>query len=573
MKRILLSAVIVLGAGAFLVFATGATNKGSAAGTYKIELDNGFGLVTGADFKVAGVQAGKIEKIDLPKGCVNGDTTQCFAQVTVKVTQSGFGSFRTDAFCQSRPQSLIGEYFIECQPGHSGKVIQPGGVIPVKNTESTIPGDLLQNVMRMPYRQRFTLIINELGAAVAGRSDDLAAALRRAVPALTETDNLLNLLANDSHTLQQLTTNSNQVITALANNKAQVARFIDEANRTAVATAKQQNNLQLTFQKLPGFLEQLKPSMAKLGATADANIPVLRNLNEASGQLNRLFTNLPGFAHSSMPALRSLGQASVTGKQAVKAATPTVHDLNKFAKPTPELAQNLAIVLHDLDSRSRAVEADSRSPGGKGYTGLEALLQYVFNQTLAINAFGQFGHMLAVDAFVDPRCSQYATLQSVANGLQQYGAKYRECYAWLGPNQPGVNETDPSDPSACVPDPGGAPPGETGPRTSACKLGASPNPLARSASTRGTGSRARTAAATSDAPAASRGRSSGAGSSGGGSSGGKPTLQSTLAGILSGMGGSQSSSSSAPSSTSTTTSSSGSPGNQAQQLLSYLLAP
>jgi virulence factor Mce-like protein len=575
MKRILLSAVIVLGAGAFLVFATGATNKGSAAGTYKIELDNAFGLVTGADFKVAGVDAGKIEKISLPQGCVNGDTTQCYALVTVKVTQSGFGSFRTDAFCQSRPQSLIGEYFIECQPGHSGKVIAPGGMIPVKNTESTIPGDLLQNVMRMPYRERFTLIINEFGAAVAGRSDDLAAALRRAVPALNETDNLLNLLANDSHTLQQLTTNSNHVITALADNKAQVARFINEANRTAVATAKQQTNLQLTFQKLPGFLEQLKPSMEKLGATADANEPVLRNLNEASGSLNEFFKLLPGFAHSSIPALRSLGQASVTGKSAVKAATPTVTDLNRFAKPTPELAQNLAIVLHDLDDRSRAVEADSRSPGGKGYTGLEALLQYVFNQTLAINAFGQFGHMLAVDAFVDPRCSQYATLQSVANGLKQYGAKYRECYAWLGPNQPGVNETDPSDPTACVPDPGGAPPGETGPKTTACKLQASVSPIARSASTRSSDAKARSASARSNTPAASSGGSSGGGSSGGGSSGSKPTLQSTLAGIVSALGGGQSGSSSAPSSTSTSTptSSNGSQGNQAQQLLSYLLSP
>ena len=47
-------------------------------------------------------------------------------QVTVQVTQNGFGPFRTDAFCQSRPQSLIGEYFIECQPGQNGKVDSRG---------------------------------------------------------------------------------------------------------------------------------------------------------------------------------------------------------------------------------------------------------------------------------------------------------------------------------------------------------------------------------------------------------------------------------------------------------------
>ena len=53
------------------------------------------------------------------------------------------------------------------------------------------------------------------------------AALRRAVPALTETDNLLNLLANDSQTINHLNVNADTVITALANNSKDVQNFID----------------------------------------------------------------------------------------------------------------------------------------------------------------------------------------------------------------------------------------------------------------------------------------------------------------------------------------------------------
>ena len=155
--------------------------------------------------------------------------------------------------------------------------------------------------MRLPQRERFTLIINELGAAVAGRSEDLQTALRRAVPALDETDNLLNLLANDSHTLQELTANSDAVVTALANNSKQVQNFIVEADNAATDTATQQANLKTTLQRFPGLLEQLKPAMAKLGAAADANTPVLQNLNAASGQLKTLFTNL---APCSLPAHR-----------------------------------------------------------------------------------------------------------------------------------------------------------------------------------------------------------------------------------------------------------------------------
>ncbi len=517
MKRILISAAILLCAAAFMVIAGGSSN-GTAAGTYKIELDNAFGLVTGADFKVAGVRAGTIKSIDL-------DPKTLHAVVTVQVTQSGYGQFRSDAYCQSRPQSLIGEYFIECQPGESGRVLKAGSTIPVSHTFSTIPADLLQNVMQMPYRERLTLIINELGAGVASRGEDLQAALQRAVPALTQTDNLLSLLANDSHTLQDLIVNSDSVITALADNSTQVQHFITAADSAATDTASQQANLQTTLQELPGFLEQLRPTLARLSTAVDANEPVLVNLDAASGQLDRLFTDLPPFSRSALPAVRSLGQASVTGKVAVQAANPTIAHLNQFAQPTPELAQNLAIVLHDLDDRSRAVEPDPRSPGGKGYTGLEALLQYVFNQAVAINTYGPFGHMLAVDGFVNAQCTGYATPSTIATNLKLFGPGYRSCYSWLGPNQPGVNEPDPSDPSACAPDPGGAPPGDPGPNTSVCMLGAADIPGAKGKAARASHN------ANSAAPAGSQGGSlGGGGATGVGSSGAGPGSGSSGAG-------------------------------------------
>ncbi|HEX8978057.1 MAG TPA: MlaD family protein [Solirubrobacteraceae bacterium] len=462
MKRILLSAAIVIAAGAFIVLATGASNK-SANGTYKIELDNAFGLVTGADLKVSGVPAGTISAIDL-------NQKDLHAVVTVSISKGGFGQFHQDATCESRPQSLIGEYFIDCNPGSSGPVMKPGSTIPVTHTQSTIAADLVQNVMRLPYRERLTLIINELGAAAAARSGDLQAALQRAVPALTETDNLLNLLGNDSTTLQNLTRDSNSVITALADNSRNVERFIVEANRTAGATAVQDNNLRQTFANLPATLEQLRPAMAKLSRTATTNTPVLQNLNASAVQLNRFFTDLPAFSRSSQPAIKSLGQASVTGRQAVIAARPTITDLNRFAQPTPELAGNLNIVLHDLDTQSRAVEPDPRSPGGKGFSGLQALLGYVFNTALAINTYGPYGHVLAVDAFYSKMCSPYQSPASLAMYLKEYGPAMRQCYAFLGPNQPGVTTTDPSNPGAPVPDPGGAPPGQRGAATSAARL-------------------------------------------------------------------------------------------------------
>ncbi|HWF50645.1 MAG TPA: MlaD family protein [Solirubrobacteraceae bacterium] len=607
MRRILLSAVAVLAVVVVVAALLGAfsSGKGSSDPSYKIELGNAFGLINGEQFKIAGVPAGSISSITL-------DPKTLDAVVHVSVSGGGYGAFHTDATCQSRPQSLIGEYFINCNPGTKGSpMLRAGGTIPASHTYSTIPADLLQNVLRMPYRERLTLIINELGAGVAGNPANLQSALKHAVPALTQTDNLLALLAQDSHTIEDLTTTANSVITALANNGGNVRRFVVAANNTAVASATQRTNLQATFHNLPGFLQQLRPALADLGAAADANLPVLTNLNASSAQINRLFKDLVPFSRGAAPALKSLGQASVTGHQAVVAAGPTVSDLNQFAKPTPELAQNLSIVLQDLNSQSKAVEPDRRSPGGKGFSGIQALLQYAFQQTNAIDYFGQFGHILAVDAFAS-MCTPYQTGSTIASNLQTFGSAFRKCYQFLGPNQPGVNERDPTNPTGTIPDPGGAPPGLPGPTGSITTSLASATPKAtrRATASGPTASQAPgtapkttlppSAAAgtpaapgtgtTSTPPAAgatpainlgalgkilggvlgggSSGSSSGGSSSGGSSSGGG------LGGLLGGVLGNARSAKPAPSSsTSSTGGASATTTQQAQQLLNYLLAP
>ena len=549
---------VVLGAAivaAIVVLASSSSGSGGSSDpTYKVELQNAFGLVSGEQFKVGGVPAGKITNIGL-------DEKTMHAVVTVQVTQTGFGHFYSDAFCESRPQSLIGEYFLDCSPGHHGRVLKPGSTIPVTHTFSTIPADLLNDIMRLPYRERLTLIVNELGAGVAGNAQNLSAALHRAVPALAETDNLLTLLANDSATINDLTHNADTLITALANNSSTIEHFIDESNRIATATNTQQSNLKATFHDLPPFLEQLKPSLAKLSRTLDANYPVLENLNSSAGQIDRLLVDLPPFSRSALPALQTLGKASVTGKSALIAAKPVIKNLNQFATHTPELGNNLAIVLHDLDNRSRAVEPNPSSPGGKGYTGLEAALQYVFNQTLDLDYYGKYGHMEAIDAFTSPKCSAYATRQTITQNLATHGPSYRSCYSWLGPNQPGVNEPDPSNPGACVPDPGGAPPGHRGPPPRGRKCSAAPTAGAnRSGSTK---------------RGATKGKSTNK------SSNPNSGLSKTLSGLFGGSGpSSQPKSPSLPSlpipttptSTPTTPLSSSSP-SQPQDLLSYLLGP
>src|SRR3954471_22171483 len=99
---------------------------------YTVELDNAFGIVNGADVKVAGVRAGHVTGMRV-------DPRSKHALVDFDVDKAGFGSLRPDAFCETRPQSLIGEYFVDCRPGTAAKRLDPGATIPVEQTASTIP--------------------------------------------------------------------------------------------------------------------------------------------------------------------------------------------------------------------------------------------------------------------------------------------------------------------------------------------------------------------------------------------------------------------------------------------------
>ena len=432
MRRVLLTALVVVGAAALALVATGAKDDGGGGGKrYWVQLDNAFGLVEGADVKVGGVRAGKITELKV-------DRKARKALVGIDVQEKGFDSFRTDVFCTTRPQSLIGEYFIDCQPGKARRELDSGAKIPVRRTASTIAPDLVNNILRLPYAERLRIILMELGAGVASRAEDLNAAIRRGVPALRETDRVLAILADQNQVLADLVRNGDEVISALADNKEDVGRFVVEANDTAEASAARSDALASTFRRFPGFLRELRPTMSALGRVADEQTPALRNLSASSAQLTRFFNNLGPFAEASRPAIRSLGDASVVGSDAVRSAGETVSLLRTLSTGTPEVAKNLAIILEWLDDRDNAVENDARSPGGRGFTGLEALLQYVFDQGQAINVFDQNGYLLKVSLFASEECGPYADAKRVKENPEIY----KECASPVGPNQPGVTTPD-----------------------------------------------------------------------------------------------------------------------------------
>ncbi|HKP20466.1 MAG TPA: MlaD family protein [Thermoleophilaceae bacterium] len=447
MRRVLMILVVfAVCAGAF-VLAGASDKKGAEGRTYKIMFDNAFGLTKGGDFRVGGVNAGQTTAFDVEKK--KGESPK--AVVTVEVSKPGFGDFRKDASCEIRPQSLIGEYYVDCQPGKSPEHLKDGGTVPVDQTSSTIPVDLVNDVMRRPYRERFRLIITELGTGLAGRPDDLQEVLKRAHPGLRETSRVLRILGNQNEVIKNFITDSDTVVNELEKNKKDVVRWVKEAGDAAEISATRRDELRAQFQRFPTFLDELRPTMARLGELADEQTPLLADLEKAAPDLDTFFTRLGPFAEASRPAIRSLGEMGEVGTKAFNEGKQEVAELNKLAVNAPPFAKPLRQFLQTIDDRKRAIENDPRAKetappapdptaisGEGGFTGMEAVWNYFFWQTLSINMLDDTAHILRASLTAVPDCMPFTNEKPNPETLEK-------CNSYLGPSQPGILTPDPLD--------------------------------------------------------------------------------------------------------------------------------
>jgi ABC-type transporter Mla subunit MlaD len=384
MKR----ALLVLAIGAVTAVAT--LGAGGTDPTYRVDaiFDSTANLIPGQDVKIAGARVGQVSGIHL--------TDARKARVEMNV-EEGFAPFRADAECTIRPQSLIGEKFIECLPGTPDRPPLAEGddgapTVPLENTHSPVDLDLVFAALRQPYAQRLSIILNELGTGVAGRAEDMNAAIRRANPALQEINDVLRILDHDRAALGRVVSQSDRVIAELARRRGQVTSFIDRSDRVAREVAGRRGELGQTLERLPPLLDQLQPTADRLAALASDATPTLHDLRRAEPGAEALLADFDPVADAARPALKRLAETSEVGRRAVRAARPVAAKL----KPVASILRPIAELAADLQDSVRNSGA------------IEGLQLYAFYGAGAQARFDQFSHILPSYQLATP-CQQYAS--------------------------------------------------------------------------------------------------------------------------------------------------------------------
>ena len=271
------------------------------------------------------------------------------AIIVMDITDPGFQDFRSDASCLIRPQSLIGEKFVDCRPTlprapgspappplkqiDSG---EPGAgeyLLPLGSNGTSVDPDLINDIQTLPYAQRFRLILNELGAGLAGRGEDLEVLVKRANPVLRDVDTLFGILSAQRNQLAQL----RQRLRRRSCGRSRASAPTSPASSSTPAPPPRPAPNAAPSSKSrcgssPSFLTEFRLTMRSLQGFSDAATPVFEDLGEAAPSLTDATRTLTPFSEATTVALKSLGNAGEASGPIFREADPVVRKTRDLAK-------------------------------------------------------------------------------------------------------------------------------------------------------------------------------------------------------------------------------------------------
>ena len=396
MRRALVIVLSLIAVAAIVLIPTA---TGADDGPYKVRgiFDNGAFIVNGEEVRVAGATVGTVESVDVtgPDEIASleggAHAVPGKAVVVMDITNDAFKDFRADASCIVRPQSLIGEKLVDCtptQPRAPGTEPPPEleeidegpgegqRLLPLENNGKAVDIDLINNINRTSYRDRFRLILNDLGAGLAARGDDLGSIIDRANPALRQTNRVLKILADQDDQLASLASDGDTVLEPLAQNRSSITGFFRNAAIAGQATAERGDDLEAQIEKFPETLRQVRATMKDLRGFADQGTPLMEDIGAVAPHLSKATQNLPAFFRAGLPAFTTLGDAAETAGPKLVAADPVVVQTRNLTKKAGPTATDLAALLSTFNDTG----------------GFQHLMDFIYNSAGNINSYDTFGH-------------------------------------------------------------------------------------------------------------------------------------------------------------------------------------
>lgn len=298
-------------------------------------------IIKGNDVRMFGVKIGVVDDLKV----VRNDTARLELKLTTSKTP-----IHTDAILTVRPVSLLGERYLDLQPGSaSAPEVRGGYTFPTSQVTRSVDLDEVLSTVDQPTGTALSMLLQTLGEGVRGNGKNAAATIKGLAPSMQQTDRMVAVLNQQSATLQQLVDNLSPIVAAFADRNGDTTdQLLNSASSLLSATAAEQQQLRSTLDELPSTLASAQTALLRVSGLADQATPALAAARPFTDRLNTIAQEASQFSDAAGPAIASLKPVLAKARQLVAQAAPLVARLSQSSAAMQGDATNASAFLQKL---------------------------------------------------------------------------------------------------------------------------------------------------------------------------------------------------------------------------------
>jgi phospholipid/cholesterol/gamma-HCH transport system substrate-binding protein len=282
--------------------------------------------------RIAGVEVGTVTGAGLVDG----------RPVLTLSLQQQYAPIYRDASLRIRPVTALEDMYVDItsRGQKSAGVLAGNQVLPATQTASPVEISSVLDALDANTRGRLATLLDELGAGLNDGGAKLRASFEAIAPFLVVADRMSSALARRHVELARLVHNFAGLSKELALRDTQLSGFVNNADATLGALARNNAPFAATIQQLPSTLQSMSSAFSQLRTAEGALDPALRSLGPVASALPSGLDALSRFSQNATPALNALRPAIKQLRPLARVLQPTSQALaGAFSQLQPEAPQ------------------------------------------------------------------------------------------------------------------------------------------------------------------------------------------------------------------------------------------
>jgi phospholipid/cholesterol/gamma-HCH transport system substrate-binding protein len=337
---------------------------------FRIAFDEAPLLANQSDVRVAGVQIGRVAKVEHSTN----------ASIATLEIDRKFAPVAADTKAILRNKTLLGQTYVELTLGSkTAPKVAERALLDARQVQDTVELDEILNTLDPYTRQAYRTWQQGVSKAVKDRGPDLNNAIGN-LPAFVETGgDLFEVLNEQRDALGALVRNTGVTFQALTEKESQLRALVENSDTVFTAIQQERENFAEIWNIFPTFLHESRLTYARLEDFANNTRPLVRDMEPAlrdlrptlialsrlSPDLKRLFRNLDPLiteSKKSLPAQREIftGLRPLLGELGpwLSELNPILDWLGQHQHTLTDLFANLGVA-----TKATTTSRDPRAPG------------------------------------------------------------------------------------------------------------------------------------------------------------------------------------------------------------------